>query len=74
VLGINGLIVLMTVYFFQGMAITTFFFQKKRFPFILRVFFYGLIVVQQFLLLLVIALGFFDTWLNFRKLGVSNSQ
>jgi uncharacterized protein YybS (DUF2232 family) len=74
VLGINGLIVLMTVYFFQGMAITTFFFQKKRFPFILRVFLYSLIVVQQFLLLLVIALGFFDTWLNFRKLGVSNSQ
>jgi hypothetical protein len=35
---------------------------------------YSLIVVQQFLLLLVIALGFFDTWLNFRKLGVSNSQ
>lgn len=74
VLGINGLIVLMTVYFFQGMAITAFFFQKKRFPFILRVFLYSLIVVQQFLLLLVIALGFFDTWLNFRKLGVSNSQ
>jgi uncharacterized protein YybS (DUF2232 family) len=74
VLGINGLIVLMTVYFFQGMAITGFFFQKKRFPFILRVFLYSLIVVQQFLLLLVIALGFFDTWLNFRKLGVSNSQ
>ncbi|MFO7495740.1 MAG: YybS family protein [Desulfobacterales bacterium] len=74
VLGINGLIVLMTVYFFQGMAITTFFFQKKRFPFILRVFLYSLIVVQQFLLLLVIAMGFFDTWLNFRKLDASNSQ
>jgi len=74
VLGINGLIVLMTVYFFQGMAITTFFFQKKRFPLILRVFLYSLIVIQQFLLLLVIGMGFFDTWLNFRKLDASNSQ
>jgi uncharacterized protein YybS (DUF2232 family) len=74
VMGINGLIVLMTVYFFQGIAITAFFFQKKRFPLILRVFLYSLIVVQQFLLLLVIGMGFFDTWLNFRKLDASNSQ
>jgi hypothetical protein len=35
---------------------------------------YSLIVVQQFLLLLVIGMGFFDTWLNFRKLDASNSQ
>lgn len=74
VMGINGLIVLMTIYFFQGIAITTFFFQKKRFPLFLRVFLYSLIVVQQFLLLLVIGMGFFDTWLNFRKLDTSNSQ
>lgn len=74
VLGLNGLLILMTVYFFQGIAITAFFFQKKRFPVILRVFLYSLIAVQQFLLLLVIGMGFFDTWLNLRKLDASNSQ
>ena len=29
---------------------------------------YGLIVLQQLLLIVVIGLGFFDTWIDFRKL------
>jgi uncharacterized protein YybS (DUF2232 family) len=29
---LNGLIILMTVYFFQGIAIVSFYFEKKRFP------------------------------------------
>jgi hypothetical protein len=32
---------------------------------------YGLIVLQQLLLIVVIALGFFDTWIDFRKLDKS---
>lgn len=71
--GINGLLVLMTIYFFQGIAIISYYFEKKRFPRILRVFLYALIVLQQFLLLLIIGLGFFDIWLNFRRLPVDNS-
>jgi len=31
-IGLNGLLVLMTIYFFQGIAIISFFFEKKIFP------------------------------------------
>ncbi len=66
-LGINGLIVIMTIYFFQGIAIVSFYFEKKQFPKILRAFLYGLIAVQQLLLLVVITVGFFDMWIDFRR-------
>ncbi len=72
--GINGLIVLMTIYFFQGMAIISYFFEKKKFPPMLRVFLYGMIVIQQFLLIVVVGLGFFDMWLNFRKLETNKND
>jgi len=66
-LGINGLIIMMMVYFFQGIAIVSFFFERKRFPRMLRVILYGLIALQQFVLLLVIVAGFFDVWIDFRR-------
>ncbi len=66
---INCLIVLMLVYFFQGIAVVSFFFQTKRSPAALKVFCYSLIAVQLYFLILVIGLGFFDNWINFRKLG-----
>ncbi len=68
IIALNGLIVLMTIYFFGGIAIISYFFEKKRFPTFVRVFLYSLIALQQLFLLLVIGLGFFDMWLNFRKL------
>jgi uncharacterized protein YybS (DUF2232 family) len=66
-LGINGLIVMMMVYFFQGIAVVSFYFEKKQFPKILRILLYGLIAIQQPLLLVVVALGFFDIWIDFRR-------
>ncbi len=66
---INCLIALMLVYFFQGIAVVSFFFQTKRSPAALKVFCYSLIAVQLYFLILVIGLGFFDNWINFRKLG-----
>ncbi|MFZ0614572.1 MAG: DUF2232 domain-containing protein [Desulfobacterales bacterium] len=74
ILGINGLLVLMTVYFFQGIAIISFYFEKKRFPRLLRIVLYSLIALQQLVLLVVVGLGFFDMWLNFRKLGVEKKN
>jgi uncharacterized protein YybS (DUF2232 family) len=68
VIGLNGLIVLMTIYFFQGISIVSYYFEKKRIPAFLKVFFYCLIAIQQVILLLIIGIGFFDVWLNFRKL------
>jgi len=73
-IGINGLLILMAVYFFQGIAIVSFFFEKKQFPRMLRFFIYSLVAVQQIMLLLVIGLGFFDMWLNFRKLSENKSS
>lgn len=68
ILGLNGLLILITVYFFQGIAIVSFYFEKKKLPRLLRLFLYSLIALQQIVLLVVIGLGFFDMWLNFRKL------
>ena len=72
--GLNGLITLLTVYFFAGIAIVSYFFEKKRFPRILRFFLYSMIGLQQFILLMVIGLGFFDVWLNFRKLELKTPK
>jgi len=67
--GQNGLLILMTVYFFQGIAIVSFYFDKKRLPRFIRFFLYTLIAVQHLILLAVIGLGFFDMWVNFRRSG-----
>ena len=69
IFGLNGLLVLMMIYFFQGIAIVSFYFEKKRFPRFIRFFLYALIALQQLVLLVVIGLGFFDMWVNFRRPG-----
>ena len=68
VLGVNCLVVLMTVYFFQGIAVMAFYFEKKGIPRFLRGLIYAFIAIQQFLLLVVVGLGFFDVWANFRRI------
>ena len=73
-IGINGLILLMVVYLFQGLAIVSFYFDKKDIPKIFRVLIYGIIAIQQILLLLVIGVGFFDMWINFRRLGTQQDD
>ena len=66
-IGLNGLIVLMTVYFLQGIAVVAFYLHKKQVPRPVRVMLYFIIAVQQLIMLVVIGVGFFDTWFNFRK-------
>ncbi|MCG6909069.1 MAG: YybS family protein [Deltaproteobacteria bacterium] len=72
-IGLNGLLILLTVYFMQGIAVVSYYFEKKRFPKGLRLFLYSLIALQQIFLLLIIGLGVFDMWLNFRKLNSENN-
>jgi len=67
-IGLNGLIAVMPIYFFQGIAVVSFYFEKKRLPRFVKIFVYTFIAIQQILLFVVIGLGFFDMWLNFRKL------
>jgi uncharacterized protein YybS (DUF2232 family) len=70
-ISLNALIVLMFVYFFQGIAVASFYFTKKNIPVLLRFFFYVLISIQPLFIILVIACGLFDTWFNFRKIDAA---
>lgn len=67
IIGANIVILLMPVYFFSGIGVISWFFEQKKLPALLRVFFFTLIALQQFLLFLVISIGFFDIWFNFRN-------
>lgn len=67
IFGMNLLIIVCLTYMFQGLAITAFFFRKKQIPRMFRFFFYGLILIQQYMLIIVVALGLFDLWIDFRK-------
>jgi uncharacterized protein YybS (DUF2232 family) len=73
-MGLNALLVMMTIYFFQGIAIVAYWFDKKEFPRFLRVLIYSLIALQQILALVVVCMGFFDMWLNFRRLEPENRR
>ncbi|MDO9566196.1 MAG: YybS family protein [Candidatus Desulfaltia sp.] len=72
--GLNGLIILMAIYFFQGVAIVSFFFEKKHFSSILKFVLYSLIAIQQVIALIIIGIGFSDIWLNYRKLGIKQKS
>jgi uncharacterized protein YybS (DUF2232 family) len=71
-IGLNGLITLMMVYFFQGVAIISYFFERKQVPRYAKVMLYALLILQE-VLLVVIVMGFIDVWANFRKLKTSTS-
>lgn len=64
--GINLLIALGAVYFFQGLAVTAFFIRRIKFP-LFRLLVYLLIILFfQTIGLLIIGLGLTDVWVNFR--------
>jgi len=67
--GFNLLSIFLFVYFFQGLSILHFFFEKKKAPYFLRGLFYIFVFAQHYLLLAVIGLGFFDLWVDFRKIN-----
>lgn len=65
----NLLLVFCAYYFAQGLAVIGFYFHKNKVPRFLRGLTYVLIVFQQIFTLLVVGLGLFDLWGNFRRLG-----
>ena len=67
IIGINGLIIFCTIYFFQGMAIVSFFLEKKNMPLPVKFIIYSIITIQQFFLFIIVGIGLFDMWFNFRK-------
>ena len=56
------------LFFFQGLGIVSFFFERKKVPRFLKILLYSLIALQQLALLAVIGIGLFDMWFDFRKL------
>jgi uncharacterized protein YybS (DUF2232 family) len=66
-IGANILIVCLFIYLAEGISIIGFFLKVKKVPVIFQVMLYFLILVQQYLLLIVVALGLFDLWADFRK-------
>ena len=72
VIALNLLVVIGACYFAQGLAVIAFFFHKNNVPRFLRGLTYVLILFQQIFTLLVVGLGLFDLWGDFRHLKKNN--
>ena len=70
VVGLNGLIVLLGLYFLQGLSIAAFLFRRFQLPRFLATLSVILLVFQPFFTLLVAGLGLFDVWFAFRRLSL----
>jgi len=66
-LALNVLVVILAIYFLQGLAILNHFFNVKGVPPFLRVLGYFLVVVSFPLRILATGVGVFDLWIDFRK-------
>ncbi len=64
---LNILVVLLPIYFLQGLAVVSYFFSRKGIPLVLRGFGYLLIAVLNPLPIIVTGIGVFDLWADFRK-------
>jgi hypothetical protein len=68
VLGINILVVVLQVYFFQGMAIAASAMTYYEWSRLVRYVVYILILTQIYIMIGIAGIGLFDTWFNFRKM------
>jgi len=68
-IGLNVLIVCITVYFFQGLAIVASLLNKWSVPMLIRVLIYALIFIQTYGIIILSFLGLLDVWADFRKLN-----
>jgi len=66
----NVFLVLLGCYFCQGLAIVSYYLARFRLPYGVRVAGYLLIAVQHIVAGVVLALGVFDLWGDFRRLSV----
>ena len=64
---LNLLVILLPVYFLQGLAVIDCFFRRKAFSPIFRAFGYLLVTLVNPLPMVVTGLGIFDLWADFRK-------
>lgn len=66
-IGINVLLPVLIIYMFQGIGIISYFLEKKHAPRWLRVCIYIAVFFQQIAMVIVMLLGIFDLWIDFRK-------
>ena len=64
---LNVLVILLPVYFLQGLAVIDCFFRRKAFSPIFRAIGYLLVLLVNPLPIMVTGLGIFDLWADFRK-------
>lgn len=65
--GVNLFLVASFIYFLQGLAIVSFFFQHRNISPFFRFLAYFLIAIQQMLMIAIAAVGLFNLWVDFRK-------
>jgi uncharacterized protein YybS (DUF2232 family) len=68
-LSLNLFLVSLVFYFFHGLAIIAYYFHHKNVPVFLRGLGYTLIFLEQVIMLIVVGLGLFDLWGDFRRLN-----
>ena len=73
-LGLNSLLITTTLYTFSGFCILQHFFIRSRLPFFVRWTGYILLLLQPFLMLIVMLLGLFDLWFDFRKIRTEKAD
>ena len=66
-IGLNGLIVMVTLYFLQGLAIAAFWSRRLRLPPLVGILGAVLLLLQPLLVFLLAGVGLFDTWFVFRR-------
>ncbi len=75
ILALNALMVFGMVYFFQGLGILAYYGERWAVSPLIRLLFYFLFLVFiQPLSMLLMAVGFFDSWFDFRKLAVNGPR
>ena len=69
VVALNALMVLATIYLFQGVAIIGYYLERRNVPRFLRAVIYGFVLLQMFATASVVLIGLFDMWFDFRRLN-----
>lgn len=71
---LNGLILFLTLYFFSGLCIIAYLFKQRNVSVFIQGLFYLIMITVAELKYIVIALGIFNIWFDFRKKRVASPK
>jgi uncharacterized protein YybS (DUF2232 family) len=74
VCGENALLVLSSIYFFQGIAVVAFYFERLKVHAFIRWITYILLCIQWYGLILIVIIGLSDVWFDLRGKAPSGKQ